>query len=415
MTSARPTRQIRPVLSILALACGIMIFASVGGAGAHADPPERPKLSDNEIMRKQAPLAKMAAEIESTAQARNWAGYAGVEIDAFTDRVIVQWKGSRSSEATATIREISPISEFAKVSYTTDELQEAAQGLVTSGAAVMAQPAADLSGVEAVLDSNSGTGRVVPGASIPITVMPETSKAYSAGRLEDVSPWHAGARTRYNSVNPSLYCTLAFGLTDNSGAQYIQTAEHCGGGAGLDYKTFTNFKLIGKGVYAERGIDQLMVRATSGSSVSKYILGGPYNSTAKPEFTLTGLVSSFPKGLYLCQSGGTSGTVCGLEVVGTASYYIGGFPRQGIRVRQVGAGQAVASGDSGGPVFAGEGDGVRVKAAGVVSAFSGVSRPCQSGTDPDAENCSSEMLFGRVDSFINIGSRTYPGLRLLTV
>lgn len=102
------------------------------------------------------------------------------------------------------------------------------------------------------------------------------------------------------------------------------------------------------------------IRADAG--VSRAIIDGPWNANSPEHFTVTGSRSA-RSGSYVCKSGATTGTTCGLRVDGV------GWSPEGKRAwwtTQVDSSQqSSAPGDSGAAVFTGPGDGNVVTVWGV--------------------------------------------------
>ncbi|OZV83101.1 hypothetical protein CA850_06285 [Micromonospora echinospora] len=185
--------------------------------------------------------------------------------------------------------------------------------------------------------------------------------ASTCNRLDDTSAWNGGTRTLNpdaDVANPYYKCTTGFGVTKGS-TSYVLTADHCATAPDLTYDN--KLELMG-GVYAGNWDKDLLLINARG--YYKIFDGSPTTSTTK---NVMGW-GYHASGEYLCHSGASTGTRCGLRTDG-GDYALYGcdsdgdcFNRHGlIKTTQVDGLTAAAAGDSGGPVFSLMTGGVRAK------------------------------------------------------
>lgn len=202
------------------------------------------------------------------------------------------------------------------------------------------------------------------GLDVPVTL--ETAKApltLATTRTTDYSPWNGGGR--WTNASKNLLCTTGFGV-HSYGHSYILTAAHCASAG--DYLTEAG-QYMGPVYYDDWAYDILLIDTPGWHIIFD---GTPTTSNTKN-------VNSWgywATNELVCQSGATSGTICGLEELQSENIYSTapdsdgdyGYTMYGeIETTQVNGGTAVQGGDSGGPVFTLDGTGVRAK--GIVSAM----------------------------------------------
>ena len=218
------------------------------------------------------------------------------------------------------------------------------------------------------------------GGRVPVTITQATQDTRLwSGRRDDSAPWNAGGYI-YNpdaSDGRTWHCTSGFAMNYN-GASYVITSAHCGTPPDRFYNY--NGSLMGSSYKEDWDKDMMLINAR----------GYPWMFDGTATTTTHKVVHSWgyrATGELLCQSGSSSGTVCGLKTQsgdvtnqGCDSdgdcYYMHGLTRA-IQVDGRTGGQG---GDSGGPVFSLDGSGVRAK--GVVHGGSGTSLLFQDLADP---------------------------------
>ena len=243
-----------------------------------------------------------------------------------------------------------------------------------TGLEVLKMPAETAAAVRA---KAAALGRGVPSAEqiipdlglrVPVTVKPAgapiqlLSCASTCNRQDDTSPWNGGTYLIVdNTPTGDKHCTFGFGVV-KGGQSYLLTAAHCATDELVyDY----TWERIG-GVYQEDwDKDLLLINARGYGHIFD---GSATTGRAKG-------VKSYGYPVVnelLCQSGSTSGTVCGLKSL-DGSYTTYGCDFDGncynwhsmAKAQQIHNLPAVRPGDSGGSVFSLDGTGVRAK--GIVS------------------------------------------------
>jgi hypothetical protein len=215
---------------------------------------------------------------------------------------------------------------------------------------------------------------------VPVTISTASRPLLFQGclpcsRLDDSSPWNSGSFTRWKSqyAHPGkdVGCTTGFGV-NLQGQSWVLTAAHCATRySGWGDNAYDGAgELIGRATATEDWAHDIMI--VNGRGYGRMWDGLPNTRTYK-------VVRSWGywiDGEFLCQSGATSGTVCSLQTQrqtvanhGCDSdgdcytvYDLG-------RVLHTQGQTASQGGDSGGPVFALDGSGVRAK--GLLSAGDG--------------------------------------------
>nr|WTA65107.1 S1 family peptidase [Micromonospora sp. NBC_00855] len=293
------------------------------------------------------------------ARARNW-GPVEVKQAAYSEAEL-QTAGQKIHQASRSHRG----SEIQSVGYKPD-----GSGLeVTRGPAIVDPGSAKDSSF--ARSAKAPVAQVLQEAkvSVPVTVIDATQPLdLMVSRLDDSPPWNGGGRWEaWRGLDKRNTCTTGFGVHAN-GRSYVLSAGHCGTPPDVAFQG-TN----GSSAFDEMGpvydddwrSDLLMINSpgwykifdgTSTTSTTKNVTGYGYWAANQ----------------LVCQSGRTSGTVCGLKQVqsqglevscntpdsdGDCGYVIEGV----IRTTQVDGAPAARGGDSGGPVFTLDGSGVRAK------------------------------------------------------
>lgn len=188
-------------------------------------------------------------------------------------------------------------------------------------------------------------------------------------RRDDTASWNAG--DYMSNRTAGVGCTTGFGV-NYGGRSWILTAAHCmswkAGGGDNNYDGAGEF--IGRASLHEDWQHDIILVDAAGYY---WMFDGSPTTNFKKTVHSWGNRSI---GELLCQSGATSGTVCGLRT-DRVVYANHACDSDGdcydmldlVQVIQVDGKTAAQKGDSGGPVFSLDGDGVRAK--GIVSACEG--------------------------------------------
>jgi hypothetical protein len=241
-------------------------------------------------------------------------------------------------------------------------------------ASIFAPPARRLAGRNRFVSAE----QIIKRARLRVPVHVSTAKTptrFEATRLADSAPWNGGGRWetwRGNRFREA--CTTGFGVRRNS-RTWILTAAHCASsGDGAFQGKFmagpgTSFTYMG-GINTDQWAYDLLLIDAGGYDV---IFDGDATTSRTKDVNDWGYWAANE---LVCQSGATSGTVCGIKELwsqdlrmdrdsdGDCCYWVLGLIRS---VKTDGA-IAVRPGDSGGPVFTLMGSGVRAK--GITSAGS---------------------------------------------
>jgi hypothetical protein len=323
-------------------------------------------------MQAQAPLAEAAGVISAAvhAQAALTSGYAGIALE--DQKVVLWWKGPQPralQQALAKARRIGAI-EVRPAAHSHKELRAAAEIVSRQMKADAASPvhtvdiAVDGSGLHLVTDRDVGEARAwLPAIGVPIEL--ETRSAVQlTSRYHDTLPFWGGAAI----LNPEVgvRCTSGFAVT-NGFTNYLLTAGHCGRPGGPWYNGDWSIQ-IGTASAENVAHDLLLIPTISGGRIYDGGVG----------------VGEFSKGVagwnwvyaneWVCQSGSTSGAVCGIQNTSDFTYSFCAVDPYGHRecyndlilARRPDNGVAARPGDSGGPVFTLYGS-ARVVAKGTVT------------------------------------------------
>ncbi|MCM0678856.1 S1 family peptidase [Micromonospora phytophila] len=205
--------------------------------------------------------------------------------------------------------------------------------------------------------------------TVPVTVVDAAEPLdLLASRLDDSPPWNGGGRWEsWRGVDKRSTCTTGFGVHAN-GRSYVLSAGHCASPPDMAYQG-----TYGSSAFDEMGpiydddwrSDLLMINAPGW-----YLIFDGTTTTSNTKGVRSW--GYWAAGQLVCQSGRSSGTVCGLKQVqsqgievscttpdsdGDCGYVIEGV----IKTTQVDGSTAARAGDSGGPVFTLDGTGVRAK------------------------------------------------------
>ncbi|MBM7815090.1 S1 family peptidase [Saccharothrix algeriensis] len=360
---------------------GTASAAPGGGSGIGPDEGAGPSSAAVQArMLAQRPYVDAASRIEGAAH--DAAGFAGVAVR--DDRVVVWWKGDPPARVAEEVGRSRVRVEVRPAAHSWAELRVAADRVAARMKADPASPVhmvrvpVDGSRVVALVDRD--VTDVSPAESgVPVEVVrhqrlhPAAGPAtrYNDGWNGDAHGPFAGGGAIVNRENGTR-CTAGFGVRDGSGARFLLTAGHCGRvGRGWDNGNRSRF--IGDARAEHAAHDLLLVAANSSDRM--WDGGATANSFTKR-------VSGWDRavaGAMVCQSGSTSGALCGVrnsddfvhsycdtDAYGNYECYsdlVYAYAED--RTRTVCRG-----GDSGGPVFTPAGTGV-VRAVGTLSGCGG--------------------------------------------
>lgn len=417
MRGSRPVSRrgfLRSRPARLAASLASILLASVAVAPAAQAKPDAdvthsagtdPQLVDNvdpailATMRKQSALEPAATILTEAAMKIPGSGFASLAFQG--DGLVMYWKGALPASMTAalaTTANIGPVSvrparyslaeltaEAARIEAVAQKrsnIQAVALNHDGSGLTVEQMPPATAAAVQAKAGrALTPAATLVAGARVPVRLTTGNApytflSCPSTGctRTNDGSPWNSGTYMSLPDagIGPSK-CTSGFGVhVPAHNATYVMTAAHC-----LTWHA-------GGGDNAYDGAGELIGRAASTEDWDKDLIrisargwywmwdGGPSSSFKKTVHSWGYRVINE----LLCQSGATSGVICGLK---TDSVYYTNFACDSdgdcfnvhglAGATQIDGQTAGRGGDSGGPVFSLHGDGVRAK--GVLSAGSG--------------------------------------------
>jgi hypothetical protein len=379
----------------------LLLALSITPGVVRADPPapaaNDPQLTDSQSpellaeMRRQEKLHPAAqALLEAAVKLPRTSGYAGVAYEG--DGVTLYYKGSlpaAMASAVADARRIGPVTvkmaAFSRAELHRAQAQLAAadklghsniQAIGTlddgSGLHVERMPPATAEKMRAKLASKGLTSKdadtLVAGLNlgVPVKMTTATAPINPLSRESDFSPWSGGAEfeTWRDLEKRSDWCTTGFTVAKNS-RTYMLTAAHCMTAPDVAY----NGHFDGDAYFAEIGPvyqedwehDVLLIDAPG----EAWIYDGGVNTTIRKPVHSWGYRTVNE---LLCHSGSRSGTICGLKTQG-GEYTIKGVDSDGDLtymndlglVEQIDHLAAGQDGDSGGPVFSLDGDGVRAK------------------------------------------------------
>ncbi|WP_175543530.1 trypsin-like serine protease [Micromonospora pattaloongensis] len=368
--------------------------ASAGGDGAPSNDPQSVDNIDPKIlatMRQQEALQPAVQAIQAEYVRSQASGFTSIAFEG--NGLTLRWKGTLTpgmQAAVDTARKTGPL-KIQQANYSLAELEAAAdtitariksrggsqiQAIVTnadgSGLVAEQMPASAAS----KLSSDRSRAGKAPLASaneiltgLPLSVPVKVTTAADAikpmtSRLEDVPNWNGGGYYEtWRGKDFRMACTTGYGVSNGSGRKFVLTAAHCGSIPDEAFQGTSRYRM--GPVHSDQWQYDLMLIDAPGSD--RIFDGTPTTSNYK-------IVRSWgyhASGELLCQSGATSGTVCGLRTEGPTrvqvpypgdsdgdyGYIVDGL----IRTTQVDKKTAAQAGDSGGPVFSLDGSGVRAK------------------------------------------------------
>ncbi|MFC4534338.1 S1 family peptidase [Sphaerisporangium dianthi] len=379
----RPAARFVGVMSAMVLG-----MTALGQASAQADPAQGGDKNAVEAvpfgyvpadirqrMLDQVPLKEAASKISWAVERGGGAsGFAGIVLRQKS--VELWWKGrlpASVKDALGKARGVATV-DVKAASHSQAELKKAASGLLAdlkeNPQGPISQVAGSLTGDGLVLtvkgSAKSLASRKTSVGGVPVSYV-EGGVPQADGRYNDYAPYYGGG-AMYNDDNGGR-CTAGWAVTDGGGQSYLLTAGHCGRTGG-GWHTGPGL-WIGTGAQENPGHDILLVTASSAGRI--------WDGDSTGTFT-KGVVGWdwVYANEWVCQSGSTSGAVCGIQ--NTSNFAYGGWYRDGydntefwsdlIVARRTDGGLPSQAGDSGGPVFSLSGDS-NVMAKGTVTAHDG--------------------------------------------
>jgi hypothetical protein len=424
-------RRRAATLGIVGCALGISLLSapaalSASAAGRTAG-PVRPVATASSIAAAQQPLLAVADDIlalTGEGAAPGYSGYGDIVISVPRHLVTLYWHGSVPSALRLRLnrlRATAPVSVVASP-YTWQQLESqtrqvvAREGSLAAGGYRVAQvgpePGADglIVGVDytrsraLAIRTNALTKtamvtvavrRLVPGAA-SLRVL-DAPLAHATGtRNLDNSPWWGGSRIIRSG---SVVCSSGFSVVSGSTREMV-TAGHCGG-ISTSWQTGDSYgsgNAMGTETARDPCCDTAIIQVGANEG---HIYDKAWNSSAGE--AVAGSRADV-KGITVCNEGATSGVICAIGIVLTGqtktftnedgSTFTSNNESEG--VQQANLKQAVAGGDSGGPVIINTTTVGRVYATGTVSGGS-VSVTCSSNDDPDVvKACYADMWFEEI-------------------
>ena len=357
-------------------AAGCAIAGAVPGAEARSATADKPLASSSSVpadvkakMIRQQPYSAAAKQIQLATLRSGATGLAGIEL---TDSAVtVWWKGPVPVAVQRAIDAATVRVEVRAASYSKLELKAEADRLV---AAMRADPASSLHAVglarngsrvvaeydqgtkpaagTALRTSRSATGKAVAVGAIPVEVT-EGSRPVNNGRWDDGASggtFSGGAAIINNETGGR--CTSGFGVKNGSGQRFLLTAGHCGR-IGGSWRNGNGSRQIGTASAEHVSHDLLLIPTSS----DHFIWDG---GATTDMFVKTVVNWDWAYGgEYVCQSGSTSGAICGIQNSGEGNWSFCDTDLYGtyecysdlIRAAHVGGQKPSQKGDSGGPVF----------------------------------------------------------------
>ncbi|MEV5573215.1 hypothetical protein AB0L06_24490 [Spirillospora sp. NPDC052269] len=381
------------VLGVAALSVtlsGMMPAAADQASGGGKDAVESVPFSHipadiRQKMHDQEPLKKAASKISWAMEKNGHGGFAGIVLQPKS--VELWWKGklpAAVSKAVGQARGTAPV-EVKPARYSQAELKAAAAGLIADmkkdPAYPISQVAGSLRGDGLVLTTNNKTKALAAQAKtisgVPVSYV-EGDVPSVAGRYDDSPSYYGGGAILNDDIkgDNKYRCTAGWAVSDGSGHSYLLTAGHCGRvGGGWHNGAWTTDgtgRWIGRAVRENVEHDLLLIDADS--------QGRMWDGSWRGDFTkgVIGWDWAYANE-WVCQSGSTSGAVCGIQNT-TNFTYVGWFKPDAygnsewytdlVVARRTDGGQPAHLGDSGGPVFSTSGT-YDVVAKGTVTGIDG--------------------------------------------
>ena len=352
-----------------------------------------------DLMAVQERLDKAADQIVAS----DGVGYAGIAVSAEKRKLTVYWHGSptgRAKNALDAARRTVAVS-VVPAAHSLKTLQAQAREVARSSGVTSVTPVVDGSRLDVTVAPGASRRAVETRlrarlkASVPLQVRSDVAAPKLATRGNDSPPYWGGAR--WNG------CSNGFAVRVGAN-NHMLSAGHCanqwqsaydGGGEYMGY------------VYGDNdALDTLLITApSSGRTYNGGVGTGEYSNP------VIGALHSYV-GDWLCDSGGYSGTRCGIQVKATGvTINIGYLVYNTVRAEQVDHTNAIGNGDSGGPVFSlASWDYSKIWAKGTNTAIDlSTSVPCTGVPSGGGRSCAWRMYYVDV-----VNSLNYYGASIVT-
>ncbi|MFC4532515.1 hypothetical protein [Sphaerisporangium dianthi] len=415
-----PRNRRSPRLRNLVAAVGVVLAAAGMGTAqaASAPDPVKPQATGSveptgpvpggyaswkELLLDQRKMVKAADRI-TAALADFGDGYAGLMAVPESRELRVYWKGKPSkafNDLLGLLRRDVAISVL-PAQYTARELEGEANRLIRANRDLITsiEPLQDGSGLKATTASVGATRTAISGAAVPVTleygVRPKV-----ASRWDDSPPWWGGSV--WGTSSPA--CTTGFAVT-YQGATKMLTSAHCAS-VGSTAKDPTG-QVIGSVTHSNSARDVLLIGTNAAGRVFNNPLGNVATEINNP---VIGTTSSIV-GLFVCTSGGFSGTNCTIKVTAVNVTINVGWLIQGtVRAEQQSFLNAAGGGDSGGPVEVTNASNTnQVYAAGTITATDFSTQvPC-TGYRPTGRVCTWRIYYSPWSN----ATTAFPGIAIIT-
>ncbi|MDG5802395.1 hypothetical protein P9869_06925 [Streptomyces ossamyceticus] len=349
----------RTALLAAAAVLSATALAGTTAPGVTAQAPERNVVPISEVvpeadlarMTEQRPLVEAADTIRWAQERGGYAGFTGIGLEA--DRVALWWKGevpAKVRKAIARARETAPV-RIVEARYSLRELKAASARLQAelaenpSPGRIVNIPT-DGAGLVLATGKRAAAVRATASevAGVPVRTVVEP-RSREVSRKNDRSPWSGGARIQ----RPGAGCTSGYGVTDNTGAEYLLTAGHCGN-VGDSFSSGAG-TYIGPASKINKAHDIMLVQA---DDVTNFIYTGTPDDHVGVR--VDGWDWVYP-GEFLCQSGSTSAGVVGGAICNIKVLFFYNDSEDLVEAEQMNGRTAARPGDSGGPIYSGSASG----------------------------------------------------------
>ncbi|MFC5188097.1 chymotrypsin family serine protease [Actinomadura harenae] len=190
-------------------------------------------------------------------------------------------------------------------------------------------------------------------AGVPVSYADGGVASLDSGRYEDTPPYYAGGAILNDDFpGRGVRCTAGWPVIDGRGISYLLTAGHCGRPGG-GWRNGEWSRWIGTATQEHAGHDLLLIDASSAGRMWDGSNTGDYTKR------VAGWDWAYVNE-WICQSGSTSGAVCGIQNTDNFTYASWfdadaygnrNFLYDLVVARRADGGLPSQHGDSGGPVF----------------------------------------------------------------